>query len=307
MKAYKVYMAVSLSAMLLAGCNHREYCDFSEYDVNTAIHYDWSEVKAKTIPAQLNNHLTGDETNDFVSPPDWKLLKQDAGSYSVFAWNDADNVKMNGEEIEVEKDANGGLMSVGELFTGKENYTVKDGSDIDLETGNNHQWNDPPFHHGTSLRYDTVNVKMKAQTRVLSVYIYVDTNQGDVDISKIIGSMAGISSSRNSDDMSQGVTDGFAILDFVKVNDSTYVGKIRVIGADMGTKQKVQLTVTFDDGGNVVTDADVSDEMDDFNDNMGGDDKNIGVKVQVQKTQVGYNAVITDWKTIDGGSVDVPF
>lgn len=298
---------IILLATGLTSCNNKEYCDFSAWKVSTALHYDWSGVTSSSIPSSLNNTLTGAKDSSFVSTAEWSLFKPVDGSYSLFAWNNAENVTVQDEMISVAKNADGSLKSTGELFTGKTTFSISNAVSYDLEKGNTHYWNDPPFHHGSSIIIDTVEVKMKAQSRVLKVFIKVKSEEDLIQITKMTGSVTGLASARNSSDTSQGVTDGYANLTFTKVNDSIYVASISVIGADNASTQNVSLNVTFSDGSSTQTEANVSNEMSDFNTNLGNKEKDLELSVSVAKARVGYTAVITDWKTIDGGTIDIPY
>jgi hypothetical protein len=306
MKTNPIYYMISLLAvMMFTSCNERDYCDFGDWDVSTVFHYDWNQARPDTMPARLNNELKGTIPSTFVSLPDWEIMKQVDGDFTLFCWNDAQNVTVKDELITVARNVDGSLKSVGELFTGKTSYSISNQNEKDLEKNSHHHWNDKPFHHGSSILLDTVTVEMKAQTRVICMVINLSGAGGD--IASIMGQMGGIASHRSSGDASQGVTDGNVDMVFEKINDSTYVAKVRVIGADEQNKQIVSLTVNYTDGTSSEPDTDVTDAMNDFNDELGGDDKNIGIDVTVRKTEVGFNAIITDWRIIDGGTVDVPY
>jgi hypothetical protein len=307
MKIDKSTIISLLSLLLLVGCNKKEYCDFSTYDVSTVLHYDWTGVTEK-VPASLNNIMTSSAAStSFVSASDWYQLKQEDGNYNVFAWNDAENVTVSNKIITVAKNDDGSLKSVGELFTGERDFNIKNATAEDNEAGNHHHWNDPPYHTGKGVVFDTIDVKMKAQTRTLRMIVKVTTDEELIEITKMTAEVTGLTSYRSTDDVSGGVKDGLANLTFEKVNDSTYVASIRVIGNDEAEKQIVNLTVNFSDGSSSEPLADISGDMKDFNNNLGGDDKNIGLNMSVVKAKVGFAAVITDWNVIDGGTVDVPY
>jgi hypothetical protein len=147
MKIDKSTIISLLSLLLLVGCNKKEYCDFSTYDVSTVLHYDWAGVTEK-VPASLNNIMTSSAAStSFVSASDWYQLKQEDGNYNVFAWNDAENVTVSNKIITVAKNDDGSLKSVGELFTGERDFNIKNATAEDNEAGNHHHWNDPALPH----------------------------------------------------------------------------------------------------------------------------------------------------------------
>jgi len=288
-----IYTIVGGVLLMVAGCNKREYCDFWGWENVTRFQYDWSNAKG-TIPEKLNNSLYSLKRDSiFISPNDKVDVYLSTANYSLFVWNDADNVVIKDSVIVVAKNADGSLKSVGELFTGKKNFAVMSIDLKEQERNNTHQWNDPPYHTGNKDLVKDVVIPMVAQTRVLKVYLKVN-GSGMERVKNIKGVIKGIASSRRYNDTSEGFTDGVIDMTFDVVS-GMYVGYVRVIGADEAVSQTVNLTVSFDDGTSGDLTANVTDEMKDFNDDLGGKDKEIVIDIVVKKTDVGLSATIEGW------------
>lgn len=281
-----LYIMIGMAALLTmpTSCVKDELYDTPHPDTGKiAVTADWNNRGENVaVPASWNiaiGDYTGTETGA-THAPDHLFAP---GSYTLVAYSPADGITVSGTTATVANAAVNLIVNTpGWLFTSVQQVIIEADTDYDL------------------------TAVMQQQVRELTLVIEPTGDAAD-RIESIEGCLSGVAGCMDFDTGTYGNASNVE-LHFTKITDGTDAGKwsttVRLLGIARDT-QKLTATIAYADGNPADThlDSDLTAALDGFNTG-----KTIslilGGTLETPKGMDMGNAVITDWKTVDGNKVD---
>lgn len=276
MKRVNIIMSLATVAVLLLwGCEVKDpiyQTDHPDKGVVT-VTADWNMGAGITKPTGWKAFMNGQEATP--ENPDSQSFREPfaPGSYTLYAWNPAEQFAINGTTATVATEGSGIHARPDWLFTGRLQTTIE------------------------ADKKQEVTVTMEQQVRQLTLVI--EPTGGTADkIKEITGTLSGVAGSYDMESGEHRAASSVA-LTFTKDTDDKWKATVRLLGIVPGAGQKLNATITFTGGTpqDIPLDSDLSTKLEKFNDNKKDSLALEGEAVETQ-SPAGFTATIINWDTV---------